>query len=363
MDHFALGWHRMWCDLTDQPDINSLVRISERHKDMWRAIKPTAGKEAHVPVLNCYLPGRFYNGVQLLAELPVVGDWCRVSTPFVDEQNEPAVLIETVLPRKSKISRMSAGTDSQEQLLAANVDYVFLVTSVDSDFSVNRLRRYIVLARSGGATPVIVLSKIDTGSLETQVCVEEVRDAFPDIEFVCTSSVHGTGINEIEEMLQPSNTGVFVGSSGVGKSTLVNRLLRKRVQATQSVRDGDYKGRHTTSAAGLFVLQSGGIIIDTAGLREVRILGDEEEVERLLPAVADLIRQCRFSDCRHESEPGCAVQEAAERGDISDSELSTFSKLQREIAFANRKQDHRLERAERKKWKQIAKDNRRRRHM
>jgi ribosome biogenesis GTPase len=243
---------------------------------------------------------------------------------------------------------------------------VFVVTSLNRDFSVNRLERYLLLARSGGAEPVVVLSKSDLTLVEDPGYVaeriDEIRDALPEVQVIVTSSVSRYGLERILQLLRENKTGVLVGSSGVGKSTLVNTLLSREALKTKAIREMDDKGRHTTSNSGLFFLESGGIIIDTPGLREVQILGDSNELSGMMPSVAELIALCRFTDCTHTKEPGCAIQQALSNGTIGEKEFANFTKLQRELAASRRKLDVRLQIAERNKWKQIAMDNRRRKN-
>jgi ribosome biogenesis GTPase len=354
VDRFCLGWNPALDQYLEKFDLNSFVRITTKHKTVFRAVT-VYGDE-----LNCYVPGKMLHDATP-AELPAVGDWCIVGDKFVDESNEPAATIMKLVPRYSKISRMSAGTDSGEQLLAANIDFVFIVTSANKDFSINRLQRYVLLARSGGTQPVIVLSKTDLVDHELLgSIIEDLQNAFPDLPYACISSVSGSGIDQVRGLISAGQTAVFVGSSGVGKSTLVNKLLARHLQRTQDVRDADDKGRHTTSGSGLFFLDTGGMIIDTPGLREVQVVGDANELETMMPTVAEFAGSCKFANCNHGNEPGCAVQAALADGTLSPQEFGNYVRLQREVAFARRKLDQRLESAERKKWKRVAIEARRR---
>jgi ribosome biogenesis GTPase / thiamine phosphate phosphatase len=354
VDRFDLGWNSVLDQKCEEFSSEFLVRITERHKTAYRGIT------ANGDYVNCYLAGRVMFGSASNADLPAVGDWCVVGNRFVDESNDEAAMISQLLPRYSKLSRMSAGTDSAEQVLAANVDFVFVVTSINRDFSINRVLRYVLLAKSGNSQPVIVLSKIDLSDEQPlAVAIGELAIRFPDSPCICVSALSGKGIHDLRSTLGVGQTAVFVGSSGVGKSTLVNEMLGRNLQKTTDVRSIDDKGRHTTSGSGLFLLDSGGMIIDTPGLREVAVLGEAETLDAMMPNVADLSSGCKFVDCSHRQEPGCAVLTALDEGILTKEQFASYARLEREIAFARRKLDQRAQSAERKKWKRIAIDNRR----
>lgn len=354
MDQHNLGWCPEWDRLVQPHSDQIIARITSRHKHQYKAIT-TQGT-----LLNCYIAGKLQHQISVGANLPAVGDWCFLSDIFIDESNAQASKIVSVLPRRSKIARMGAGSDSGEQVLAANVDNLFIVTSVNRDFNINRLRRYLLLSEHGGTRPVIILSKADLDSAEALNDEEQVRQAFPSVECISSSSITLAGLEQIKSLITVGSTSVFVGSSGVGKSTLVNRLTESEVQKTAAVREDDQRGRHTTSGAGLFFAITGGMIIDTAGLREVNVMGDEEDLHKLLPAVNVLAAECKFSNCSHNSEPGCAVLGALESGGLEHDELANYTKLEREIAYSKRKIDQSAANDERKRWKKITVQNRQR---
>lgn len=348
MDKDKLGWSLEWDQHGERFESESLVRIIARHKAFCEGLTVSGNR------LNCHLSGRMSHESSTSAQLPTVGDWCAMGPPFLDETNNRAALVKDVLPRKSVIARMVAGVDADQQVLAANVDYAFLVTSANKNFNINRLRRYMILANHGGVQPVVVLSKVDLAEGAEWGFVDQLQSAFPEVPYVRTSALSLTGVERIESMLCAGQTGVFLGSSGVGKSTLVNLLLGREAQRTGQIRENDAKGRHTTSGAGLFLMPGGGMIIDTPGLREVHVLGEEGDLDRLMPSFSELAATCKFGDCTHNTEPGCQVQAALDEQRLSQGELDTYLKLNKEIAYAGRKLDQRTARQGRIRWKKIA---------
>ncbi len=367
MDHFALGWPSEWASALDQQqyELKNLCRVVARHRQTAPALTAVGGER-----VNLYLPARLRHGYSEAPLDVVVGDWCVMGERFVDESNEAAAVIETVLPRRTFITRAAAGLTSDHQTLAANVDVMFVVTSVNRDLNVNRLRRYVLLAMQGGVELVFVFSKMDLFDAcdvdsddyaELSAALNDVEATFPEVRRIFASTVSGRGLGEIRSMLPAGKTAVFLGSSGVGKSTLVNALLDADVQKTGDIRGVDQRGRHTTSGSELFfVPDGGGMIIDTAGLRQVGLICDEETLDSLMPTVSELAESCRFIDCIHTSEPGCAVLEALQSGALSESDFETYRQLSRELAYNQRKTDQRLAVEERKRWKRVAMDNRRR---
>lgn len=353
MDRFDLGWNTALDPLLEKFQLDRFVRITEKHKTAYRAITTNGAP------ITCYLPGRLLHN-QISSELPAVGDWCIIGEHFLDESNNPAATITEVVPRYSKVSRMSAGTDSAEQLLAANVDFVFIVTSLNRDLNLNRIQRFVLLSKSGNTSPVILLSKADLcEQSEIDGALEAVQKSFPELLCLPVSSTTKSGLDELYRILLPGQTAVFIGSSGVGKSTLVNTLLEQEIQATHVLRNNE-KGRHTTTHSGLFHLPNGAMLIDTPGLREVQVLGELEDLNETVPEISEFAENCKFADCTHKHEPGCAVLSALEDGSLSEHQYSGYIQLEREIAYARRKLDARAQSAERRKWKQITMDARRR---
>ncbi len=234
-------------------------------------------------------------------------------------------------------------SDGQAQVLAANVDVAFLVSGLDHDLNLRRIERYLVLATDGGVTPVVVLNKVDI-ALDLQRAVSEVHSVAAGARVVVTSAIDGSGLDELRVYLGSGQTACLLGSSGVGKSTLTNALLGQQRQVVKALREDDSRGRHTTTHRELFVLPGGGLLIDTPGLRTVGVLGEGDSVDATFDDIESLARACRFSDCRHDSEPGCAVRAALETGTLSTARLASHQKLEAERLSAEVRADERARR-------------------
>ncbi len=279
-------------------------------------------------------------------DLPAVGDWVLLS--------EEGGLIERVLPRNSKFSRKKAGLEAEEQIIATNIDTVFILSSLNDDLNVNRIERYLLLCWESGANPVIVLTKSDTCT-NVEDKKREVENALGGVKVHTISSVNMEGIQDLQPYLQMGKTVALVGSSGVGKSTLTNLLLGREEQITKEVREADDKGRHTTTHRELFLLENGTSIIDTPGMREIQMWQGQEGLSTQFNDIEELALGCKFNDCSHVDEPGCSIKEAIELNNLTRERFEHYQKLQREIAYMERKGNKRLESLERKKWKSAVK--------
>jgi len=267
-----------------------------------------------------------------VSERPVVGDWCAA----VKGEGDGPGVIRAVLPRTTALLRAAAGRTSGAQVLAANVDVAFLVTGLDANYSLRRIERLLAITYDGGATPVIVLNKADLCP-ETDERAADVAGIAPGTDVVPVSARTGEGADRLRALVEPGKTHVFLGSSGVGKSTLINRLLGSERMATRETRDKDGKGRHTTTHRELIVLPGGGVLIDSPGIREVGMMVGEEAIEATFEDIAELAASCRFGDCTHTSEPGCAVIAAAEAGELDPDRLANYHRLRREAESAARR--------------------------
>lgn len=281
-------------------------------------------------------------------DLPAVGDWVALSTFPGDEQG----VIDAVLPRRSALVRRAAGAASEPQLIAANVDTVLIVTSANQDLNLRRLERYLAFVEEGGARPAIVLSKIDLSD-NPELLADELRRAGRSAPIIATSAATGAGLSDLAPLLGPGQTVALVGSSGVGKSSLVNRLLGRERQAVSEIRAGDGRGRHTTTQRELVPLPGGALLLDTPGLRELGLWEGGESLEAVFDDITLLATSCRFGDCEHQSEPGCAVRRAVERGELEAGRLESFHKLRREQQYLEDRQQGGAAYAEKKRWKEV----------
>ena len=295
--------------------------------------------------------GRFRYDAVSRAAFPVTGDWAAISPC----DGADRATIHEILPRRTRLSRKAPGPGAAEQVLAANVDVAFIVNALDGGRNANgrRIERWLSVVADGGARPVIVLNKADLCG-DRQEALLDARSVAGGAEVLLTSAVGGEGLDALRRYIPRGCTGVLLGTSGVGKSAILNRLLGRDAQAVTAVREDDLRGRHTTTARELFILPGGGMIIDTPGLRELALWADNRGVGGAFPDVDELAARCRFRDCRHAGEPGCAVQEALGNGSLPHDRFESYLHLQREIAHLARKHDIAARHAEQEKWKTIA---------
>lgn len=283
------------------------------------------------------------------ADLPAAGDWAGIHLP-----PDGDAVIERLLTRRGALSRRAAGTRSEEQPVAVNVDVGFVVASLNRDLNPRRIERYLALVYNGGVKPVILLSKADLAAPEDRAAaMAEISSAAPGVAIHVVSAATGEGLDGLRAELAPGITAVLLGSSGAGKSTLVNALAGAVVQQTQDIRSGDDRGRHTTTARTLIPLPSGALLIDTPGLRELQLWDSADGVAETFGEIATLAAGCRFRDCRHEHEPGCAVHGALEKGELDEARLASYHKLGRETAFELRRTDKAAASAAKKKWAKL----------
>lgn len=277
--------------------------------------------------LRATIPGRLRMAIRKGESVrPVVGDW----VSFEPRLQEGTTLIQAVLPRRTQLVRKAAGRTDEEQVVAANVDVVFLVSALTRDLNPRRLERYLTVAWDSGAQPVLVLTKADLCE-DVEAARERIAALAPDVPLHTVSSLTGEGLDALWRYIGGNRTVALIGSSGVGKSTLINRLVGSARMEVGAMREDD-KGRHTTTHRELFVLPQGGLVIDTPGMRELGLMENEEGVRTAFVDIEELSAGCRFSDCRHEKEPGCAVHEALRSGQLAPERLESYRKLVQEVA-------------------------------
>jgi ribosome biogenesis GTPase len=265
-----------------------------------------------------------------------------------------APVIEQVLERRTKVSRKQPGKQTQEQVLAANVDVLFIVSGLDRDYNPRRLERYLVLARESGARAVIVLNKADLAhelAVDLDRMIDETRELSFNVPVLAVSALLGHGLEALPGFLHPGETAALIGSSGAGKSTILNHLLGEQRQRTDTERTPGERGRHITTCRELFVMPGGWLLMDLPGLRELQLWADPEHLDGSFADILTLALDCRFRDCTHSSEPGCAVRSAG----LDAARLANYRKLQHELAYLERKSDARLAREERNRWKALEK--------
>ena len=262
--------------------------------------------------------------------------------------------IVDILPRKSVFTRGVPGKDGKDQVIASNIDTVFIVTAAGPELNPRRIERYLAIAHASGAKPVIIINKADLEG-DISPSVESLSKAASGVPVIAISALMHSGLSQLDPWLSPGTTSALIGSSGVGKSTLINALLDNAVQSAACVREYDGKGRHTTTVRQLFILENGALVIDNPGLREVGVGTSGTGINETFPEILELATGCRFSDCRHENEPGCAVRRAVEEGVLPKERLDNYHRLSRELEFQQEKSEIGLKRLERKKWKKIGK--------
>jgi ribosome biogenesis GTPase len=342
----ALGWDDAWASELARLEDDNLIpaRVAAQHRGEF-VLWSEAGE------LRAELPGRLRYDAGVGGSLPAVGDWVAAQVRAL----EGRATIRSVLPRRTAISRKQAFKEAVEQVLAANVDTAFLLNGIDTDFSARRLERYLTLAWESGAQPVVVLTKTDlNGDLGEKLL--EVESVALGVNVHAVSNVTGEGIDAVRAELRPAGTAVLLGSSGVGKSSLLNRLAGRELMRTSALA-ADGTGRHTTTHRELIRLPGGALVIDTPGLRELQLWDGDSSAS--FADVEALAAECRFADCAHVHEPGCAVLAAVDDGTLALDRLRSWRKLQRELASIAARSDRRLRAERKRRWKQHARSIRR----
>ncbi len=334
-----IGWNQHWQDLFlryEGPYIPG--RVSTVHKTRYEVLIPDGTMT--LPISGALIAKK---------EFPVVGDFVVI----LHQPEQATSMIVAVLPRMTTLSQGEAGESGGEQHLAANIDTAFIVTDPANDFNIARFERYLLIVRSARAQPVIILNKTDIqGDSESRV--RQIGEELGDIPVIAVSAMQKTGLGELTPYLGNGKTIVFLGSSGVGKSTLMNALSGSDLRKTGATREDDGRGRHTTTTRHLSILADGTALIDTPGLREIRIWTAEEHVAESFGDIQEFAVQCRFSDCSHTTEPGCAVRKAIADGILRPERLERYQKLLRELAFEHQKAIIGLKQFEKKRFKEIS---------
>ena len=334
-----LGWDDGWEASFAEHGAAGLVpaRVAIQHRGAYDVIAETGETRASATT-------RLFKS----DELPAVGDWVGLDAE--------ANLVETVLDRRTSISRKEVMHAAREQVLAANIDVAFLVQALPLDFNVRRLERYLAMAWESGAQPVVLVTKTDLVDDVTPYLDEVESVTLGSCPALAVSAKTGAGLDQLRPWLEPHRTAVLLGSSGVGKSTIVNALAGAELLATKEVREDDHRGRHTTSHRELIVLEAGGVILDTPGIRELQLW--DADLEQTFADVDEIAANCRFSDCNHDQEPGCAIRAALEDGSLPVERWQSYVKLQRELLAVEARRNHLLRQERLREYKIRARQNR-----
>lgn len=339
-----LGWNDFFEEYFNIEEDNNLTvgRISAEYRSYYDVI-------TDIGEIKGEISGKLRYTAESKCDFPVVGDWV-----VINILDDDLAIINDVLPRKSLFKRKAPGNKFEEQILASNIDYIFLVTSLNQNYNLRRIERYVTISWESGAIPVVILSKSDLcDDIDSKII--EVESIAPGVDIHAISGITGEGVDNLRKYISEGDTICLLGSSGVGKSTLVNRLIGTEVMNTGIIRLEDGRGKHTTTHRQMISVPEGGLIIDTPGIREIALWDGSEGIEETFKDVENLSLQCKFSDCKHKTEPGCAVLKAISEGILSSDRLESYKKLQREIQYMERKQNKKLQIEEKKKNKSVKK--------
>ena len=343
-DLTTFGWNEFFeANFKSYVDNNyACGRVALEHKNFFRVYTQYGQVLAEIS-------GKLRHQAVNRSDLPAVGDWV-----VIRSRPEPgSVMIHAVLPRRTSFVRKIAGSRTEEQIVGANIDTVFLLISLNQDFSLRRIERYLIIAWESGANPIIILSKSDLcGQVASRV--KEVQAVGRGVPIHAISIVTGCGLQDIAQYFQRGQTVALLGSSGVGKSTLINHLTGVDQLRVQTVRASDDRGRHTTTHRELVLLPGGGLVLDTPGMRELQLWDGDESLDLVFDDIEALAGRCFFSDCHHQDEPRCAVREALVAGTIDTGRYQSYEKLQKELKYLARRRDKLSEIVEKKKWKKLS---------
>jgi ribosome biogenesis GTPase len=344
MQLIELGWDSFFDNAFEEYKNRDLVpaRIARVNRTDYLAYGEKGG-------IRCEISGRYRYEAGSNGHFPTVGDWVAMALC----SNESKAVINALLPRRSAFVRRTAGLKTEEQVIAANIDTVFIVCGLDGNYNLRRIERYLSLTWESGATPVVLLNKADLCA-QIEECRNEVAEIAIGVPVHLISASQKLGLEVMAEYIRPGRTAAFLGSSGVGKSTIINSLAGSELLKVNEVSEMGSRGRHTTTHRELVLLPGGGMVIDTPGMREIQVWGDEEGLQQAFDDIEELATKCQFRDCRHLHEPGCAVQAAIGDGSLDSERLRSFLKLQKEFRYLAARQTMKARVIEKDRWKKIS---------